>query len=48
MSEMIAFCNAILDSIVVFLGTPPIFYLFGLICFASIIGIVLKLLRSHY
>lgn len=47
MSDMIAFSNAILDSIVVFLSTPPIFYLFGLICFAAIIGIVLKLLRSH-
>lgn len=47
MSEMIAFCNAILDSIVVFLATPPVFYLFGLICFTAIIGIVLKLLRSH-
>lgn len=48
MSDMIAFCTAILNSVVQFLATPPVFYLFGLICFTAIIGIVMKLLRSHY
>lgn len=48
MVEMIEFSNAILQSVVQFLATPPVFYLFALICFASIIGIVRKLLRSHY
>ena len=48
MSEMIVFCDAILDSVVEFLSTPPVFYLFGLICFAVIIGIVVKLVRIHH
>ncbi len=48
MSDMIEFCNAMLQSVVTFLATPPVFYLFGLICFAAIIGIVRSLLRSHY
>lgn len=48
MNEMIEFCNAMLMSVVQFLATPPVFYLFGLICFAAIIGIVRSLLRSHY
>lgn len=48
MNDMITFCDAILKSVVQFLATPPVFYLFALICFASIIGIVRSLLRSHY
>lgn len=48
MNEMIEFCTAILMSVVQFLSTPPVFYLFGLICFAVIVGIVRSLLRSHY
>ncbi len=47
MSEMIDFCTAILGAICDFLMEPPIFYLFSLICFAVIIGIVRSLLRNH-
>lgn len=36
MSEMIAFSNAMLESLATFLNTPPIFYLFCLICFCFI------------
>lgn len=48
MNDMIEFCNAMLMSVVQFLSTPPVFYLFGLICFAVIINVVRSLLRSHY
>lgn len=47
MNELIAFCAAILGAICDFLMEPPIFYLFSLICFAVIIGIVRSLLRNH-
>ena len=47
MNEMIAFCTAILGAICDFLKEPPIFYLFGLICFAVVISIVRSLLRNH-
>ena len=47
MNEMIEFCTAILNAICDFLMEPPIFYLFSLICFAVIVGIVRSLLRNH-
>lgn len=47
MNEMIEFCTAILGAICDFLVEPPIFYLFSLICFAVIVGIVRSLLRNH-
>lgn len=46
MNEMIEFCTAILNAICDFLMEPPIFYLFSLICFAVIVGIVRSLLRA--
>lgn len=36
MQPMIDFSVAILDSIVTFIETPPIFYIFGLICFCFV------------
>lgn len=45
MTDMIDFCSAILDAICAFLGTPPIFYLFALVCFAAIISMVRTLLK---
>lgn len=47
MNEMIEFCTAILGAICDFLIEPPIFYLFGLICFAVVVSIVRGLLRNH-
>lgn len=46
MNEMIAFCTAILNAICDFLITPPVFYLFSLVCFAVVIGIVRSLLKN--
>ena len=45
MNEMIDFSMAILDAICAFLATPPVFYLFGLVCFAAVCGIVRGLLK---
>lgn len=45
MAEMIAFSQAMLVAVVDFLGTPPVFYLFSLICFIPVIVIVKKLMR---
>lgn len=36
MADMVAFSNAMLDSLATFLQTPPVFYLFCLICFCFI------------
>ncbi len=47
MNEMIEFCTAILNAICDFLMEPPIFYLFSLICFAVIVGIVRSLLNVY-
>jgi hypothetical protein len=47
MNDMIAFCTAILNSVVTFVSTPPVFWLFSLICFSVIVGIVLKLINHH-
>ena len=45
MQDMITFCTAILDAVCDFLITPPIFYLFSLVCFAVVIAIVRSLLK---
>lgn len=45
MQDMITFCTAILDAICDFLITPPVFYLFSLVCFSVIIAIILKLIK---
>ncbi len=47
MTEMVDFSVAILNAICDFLMEPPIFYLFGLVCFAVVVGIVRNLLRNH-
>ena len=47
MNEMIEFCTAILGAICDFLIEPPIFYLFGLICFSVVVSIVRNLLTNH-
>lgn len=36
MSLMLQFSTAILDAVCDFLMTPPVFYLFGLICFVFV------------
>ena len=46
MADMIQFCTAILNAICDFLITPPIFYLFSLICFGAIVDVVLKLFKN--
>lgn len=48
MDEMIEFCTAMLSSVCDFLATPPIFYLFSLICFVPVIKIVRSLIKIHY
>ena len=45
MNEMIEFSKAILDVVCEFLATPPVFYLFGLVCFAAVCGVVRSLLK---
>ena len=46
MADMIAFCTAMLNAVCDFLATPPVFYLFSLICFAVVVNIVRGLLRN--
>lgn len=45
MNEMITFSIAMLQAVIDFLITPPIFYLFSLICFAAIVKIVRDLIK---
>lgn len=45
MQEMISFNMAMLDAIVDFLMTPPVFYLFCLVCFVPVIVMVRSLLK---
>lgn len=45
MEVMIEFSIAILDAVCEFLITPPIFYLFGLICFVMICKAVKIIMR---
>ena len=42
---MIQFSTAILNAAVTFVSTPPVFYLFCLICFVPIFKIVKGLLK---
>lgn len=46
MTEMVNFSIAMLNALVDFLSTPPIFYLFGLVCFCFICK-ALKILMSR-
>lgn len=46
MDDMIAFCTAMLNAVCDFLIAPPIFYLFSLVCFAAVVGIVRSLLKN--
>lgn len=48
MQEMITFSIAVLDAVIDFLSTPPIFYLFCLVCFVPIIAIVKSLLKIKF
>lgn len=45
MADMIEYSTAILNAVVTFLGSPPVFYLFALICFVPIFKIVKGLLK---
>ena len=45
MADMIEFSTAILNAVVTFFGTPPVFYLFCLICFVPVFKIVKGLLK---
>lgn len=45
MNEMITFSIAMLQAVCDFLITPPIFYLFSLVCFAAIVKIVRDLIK---
>ena len=47
MNEMIEFSIAILNAVVDFVSTPPIFYLFCLVCFIPIVVIVKTLIRNR-
>jgi low affinity Fe/Cu permease len=42
---MVSFSLAMLQAVADFLATPPIFYLFCLVCFVPIIKIVRSLLK---
>lgn len=45
MEVMIEFSAAILDAVCEFLITPPVFYLFGLICFVMVCKAVKIIMR---
>lgn len=47
MSDMLDFSTAMLEAIAEFLGTPPIFYLFGLIVLAFVVSIIMKIIRPR-
>ena len=46
MQSMISFSTYMLDALVDFLGSEPIFYVFGLVCFLFIVKAV-KILISN-
>lgn len=48
MDEMITFSIAMLHAVAEFLATPPIFYLFCLVCFVPVIQIVRSLIKIRY
>lgn len=43
MQNMVDFSTLMLDSVANFLGTPPIFYLFSLVCFLFIAKLIMIL-----
>ena len=45
MNLMLEFSVAILDAVCEFLATPPVFYIFGLICFVLVCKAVKILMR---
>lgn len=45
MDEMISFCTAMLTAVADFLGTPPIFYLFCLVCFVPVLEMFRRLIN---
>ncbi len=45
LNDMLDYSVAMLNAIAEFLGTPPIFYLFGLIMLAFVVSIILKIIR---
>lgn len=47
MSDMLDYSTAMLEAIAEFLGTPPIFYLFGLIVLAFVVSIIMKIIRPR-
>ena len=44
MSDMISYSTAMLQAIAEFLGTPPMLYLFGLVCGCFVIKMMLSLI----
>lgn len=40
MDAMIAYSTSMLQAVAVFLGSKPIIYLFGLICFAILVKVI--------
>lgn len=40
MDAMIAYSTSMLQAVAVFLGSEPIIYLFGLICFAILVKVI--------
>lgn len=47
MSEMQAFSLWLLDALAEFISQPPVFYLFGLICFIFIVKAVLIIIKPR-
>lgn len=47
MNEMIEFSIAMLNAVVDFVSTPPVFYLFCLVCFIPVIVIFKTLIRNR-
>lgn len=45
MQTMVDFSTAILDAVCEFLMTPPVFYVFGLICFVLVCKAVKIIMR---
>lgn len=48
MSDMVAFSTAMLQALAEFLNTPPVFYLFCLVCFCFIAKFIKILIERRY
>lgn len=48
MQDMIDFSATMLNAIADFLATPPVFYLFGLVCFCFIAKFIIILVGRRY